>query len=584
MLAKLLEPRQEDSLARLRVLLSDLRAAMVSFGAAAEDDEEIRQAITGLDSLFLLVVVGEFNSGKSSFINALVGEPILEHGVTPTTTRIQVLKYGPAVARKTLDGIIDEVTAPVELLRELHIVDTPGTNAIERHHEAITRKYLPRADLVFFLTSADRPLTESERLFLSQIREWGKKVVIVLNKIDILESPDDLERVLAFIREGVQRLLGFVPEIFPVATRPALKAKQSADAAELARSRFDALERYMVSTLDETERLRLKLLNPLGVALRLIEKYHAGTKARAEVLKGDLETISQIERELDVYKQDMSKGFKLRLADVDNVLHEFDRRGNDFFEETIRLSRVFDLMDKEKIKADFERRVVADVPKQIEQRVHEVIDWLVASDLQQWQTVRDHLTRRRSEQAERLVGQMSAGFQYDRSRLLDTVGKTAQRTLEDYDKESEAGRMAESLQSAVAGIAVMGVGAVGLGAAVSFLASTAAADVTGILAAGAMAAVGLLILPRRKQVARREFRERIAKLRDQLSEALTGQFSKEVDRSGRRVEEAMAPYTRFVRAEQTKLDQTTAELDRIRNEMQALRAALTSRTQASQAG
>lgn len=583
MLAKLLEPSQEESLSRLRVLLSDLRAEMVSFGATAEDEEEIRQAIIGLDSLFLLVVVGEFNSGKSSFINALVGEPVLEQGVTPTTTRIQVLRYGSAIERKTVDGIIDEVTAPLELLKELHIVDTPGTNAIERHHEAITRKYLPRADLVFFLTSADRPLTESERQFLSQIREWGKKVVIVLNKIDILESDADLERILAFIRDGVQRLLGFVPDIFPVATRPALQAKRSADAAALGRSRFDALENYLVSTLDQVERLRLKLLNPLGVALRLIEKYRSETAARGEVLKGDLDTIGQIERELEVYKQDMSKGFKLRLADVDNVLHEFDRRGNDFFEDTIRLSRVLDLMDKAKIKAEFERRVVADVPKQIDQRVHDVIDWLVASDLQQWQTVRDHLARRRSEQAERLVGQMSSGFQYDRSRLLDTVGKTAQRTLEDYDKESESGRMADSLQSAVAGVAVMGVGAVGLGAAVAVLASTAAADVTGILAAGAMAAMGLLILPRRKQVARKEFRERIGKLREQLNEALGGQFAKEVERSGRRVEEALAPYTRFVRAEQAKLDRTAGELQRIQNEMLGLRAALSSRTPASAA-
>lgn len=574
MRGKILQPKHEDSVAKLRTLLSDLRASLGAFGALPEDEESIRQALIQLDSLFLLVVAGEFNAGKSAFINALIGDRILEQGVTPTTSSIQVVKYGPAVGRTHLDDITDEITAPVELLRDIHIVDTPGTNAIQRHHEAITKKFLPRADIVFFLTSAAQPLTESESVFLSQIREWGKKIVIVLNKIDILENDDDLNRVVSFIEEGVKRLLGMVPEIFPVAARPALQAKQAGDAEGLSRSRFEALEQYMTSTLDEEERLRLKLLNPLGVGLRIAEKCVKEGEAREELLRGDLETVDQIERELAVYKQDMSKGFKLRMADVDNILHQFEQRGNDFFEDTIRLGRVFDLMDKPKIKADFERRVVGDVPKQIEQRVHEIIDWLVASDLQQWQTVRDHLTRRSSEQASRLAGQMSGGFQYDRSRLLETVGKTAEQTLEDYDQKSEANRMAESLQAAVAGIAVMGVGAVGLGAAVTVLASTAAADITGLVAAGALAAMGLLILPHRKQVARREFRAKIAAMRTQLTAALTGQFEKEVQRSGRRVEDAIAPYSRFARAEREKLDRVGGKLREIQREMVTQRAGL----------
>ena len=241
------------------------------------------------------------------------------------------MKFGPAVKATSLDEITDEITAPVDLLREIHIVDTPGTNAIERHHEAITQKFLPRADIVFFLTSADRPLTESERLFLSQIREWGKKIVIVLNKIDILENDADLQRILAFITENIQRLLGFIPDIFPVAARPALQAKRAGNAEALAQTRFNKLEDYIVTTLDEQERVRLKLLNPLGVGARVVSKYIGESDQRAELLKGDSQTVDQIERELKVYQQDMSKGFQLRLADVDNILHEFEKRGDDFF-------------------------------------------------------------------------------------------------------------------------------------------------------------------------------------------------------------------------------------------------------------
>ena len=132
--------------------------------------------------------------------------------------------------------------------------------------------------------------------------------------------------------------------------------------------------------------------------------------------------------------------------------------------------------------------------------------------------------------------------------------------------------MAASLQSAVAGMALMGAGAVGLGAAVSFLATTAAADVTGILAASAMAAVGLLIIPRRRHMARKELRDKIAQLKQQLMSALTGQFDKEVERSSRKVNDAVAPYSRFVRAEKEKLEKVDQELKQIRERMLALRA------------
>jgi small GTP-binding protein len=569
MQGKTLQPQQQEALSKLRALLLDLHSALIEFGASQEDESAVRESQLRLDSLFLLVVAGEFNAGKSAFINALLGDRILEEGVTPTTSRIHVVKFGPAIKATASDAITDEITAPVELLREIHIVDTPGTNAIERHHEAITQKFLPRADIVFFLTSADRPLTESERIFLTQIREWGKKIVIVLNKIDILENEADLQRILVFISENIQRLLGFSPEIFPVAARPALQAKRAGNAEALAQSRFDKLEDYIASTLNEQERWRLKLLNPLGIGARIARKYLTETEERANLLKGDAQTIDQIERELKIYQEDMSRGFHLRLADVDNLLHAFEKRGDEFFESTIRLSRIFDLRDKAKIKADFERRVVASLPKDIELRIQGIIDWLVTSDLQQWQGVRDHLTRRRSEQADRLVGQMTAGFQYDRTRLLDTVGQTTQRTLENYDKDGEASRMAETLQEAVGRMALMGVGAVGLGTAVSILATTAAADVTGLVAAGAIAALGLLILPHRKQIARKQLHGKIDGMRRQLITALTAQFEKEVQSGVRRVEDALAPYTRFVKGEQEKIGQARDRFGQLEVELSA---------------
>jgi small GTP-binding protein len=577
MLRRILTNQQEKLLTAEQGWLSDLRVALARFEVTSEDQATLDHSIAQLGELFLLVVVGEFNSGKSVFINALLGQPVLEEGVTPTTTRIHLLKHGATAERSVAEASVDVVTAPVDLLRDINIVDTPGTNAIHREHEAITQDFVPRSDMVLFVTSADRPFTESERAFLQRIRDWGKKVVIVVNKIDILETPEDVARIETFIADNARTLLGFTPDVFPVSARQALRAKIGSDGRDLlTASRFEALERYIVATLDETERIRLKLLNPLGVGAHLVDKYISAIDGRLESLKDDFASMDDIEAQLAIYKEDMAREFNFRLADVENVLHEFESRGMEFFDETMRLVRVFDLVNKSKIKADFERKVVADAPQVIEQRVNEIIDWMVASDLRQWQAVMDHLSSRRAEHADRIVGQVGGSFEYDRTRLLDTVGRAAHRAVESYDKDIEANRMAESVRMAVAGTALVEISAIGLGTIVAIVATTALADVTGLLTAGAVAVLGLFVIPARRREAKKELRDKLSAMREQLMSALSGQFERELERSLHRINEAVAPYTRFIRAERDRLTETRDELTRIQEGLARLKAQIES--------
>ena len=159
MLSKILTPAQDELLKDERRLLSRLRTTLSRFDAAPEHQQALDRSIEQLDELFLLVIVGEFNAGKSAFINALLGSRVVTEGVTPTTAQINVLQYGEAVERHVRESNLHVITAPSPLLREIHIVDTPGTNAIIREHEAITSEFVPRSDLVLFVTSADRPFT-----------------------------------------------------------------------------------------------------------------------------------------------------------------------------------------------------------------------------------------------------------------------------------------------------------------------------------------------------------------------------------------------------------------------------------------
>ncbi len=456
------------------------------------------------------------------------------------------------------------INLPIEWLSEISIVDTPGTNAIIRSHESITTDFIPRSDLVIFITSADRPFTESERLFLELVRNWGKKVVVVINKIDILQDDHEIQVITNFVLENSRKLLDVTPQIFPISARLALKAKQGFPDFWNA-SKFEALETFIRTSLDEKSRIHHKLLNPVGVALFLTDRYLSVVETRLDMLKEDTQMLVDVDSQLQLYNEDMERDFNFRMSDIENVLYEMERRGLNFFDERFKLTRVFDLFSKERIRHDFEKEVILDVPANIDAKVRELIDWLVDSDLRQWQAISEHLSERRRNYQSRIIGSVSMGnFSYDRDHLIDTIARESQRIVETYDKTAEAKAIAESAQDAVAASAILEVGAISLGAVITAMATTVAADVTGILMATFIAALGLVIIPARRRIAKKEMAGKIANLREQLTNSLRQQFQKEIDRSIQNIQNAISPYTRFVRSEQGKSIEMQTELSKFR--------------------
>ncbi|HSJ75882.1 MAG TPA: dynamin family protein, partial [Gemmatimonadales bacterium] len=424
----ILSKREQELRVQEQELLQRLATALERFGSdvAGEDLRRFQEAREQLTGLFLLVVAGEFNSGKSSFINALLGERVLPEGVTPTTDRVNVLRHGPEITDQLREAYLLERTHPAEVLREISIVDTPGTNAIIRRHEELTRDFVPRSDLVLFVTSADRPFTESERTFLEQIREWGKKIVFIVNKIDILPRTEEREEVIRFVGENAGALLGETPEIFAVSARQALEAragKVESEASELWESSgFERVEDYLLNTLDQQERVRLKLLNPLNVGLRLASKYKDATFERLKLLAQDVEALQNIDQQLALFHQEMLRDFEPRLTRLDLLLGEMEGRGTRFFEETIRIGRIRSLMDSEGIKRSFEREVIGETPKSIEEEVGRVIDWIVERNHRLWQDISGYIERRQlTRHHEGMIGDVGPSFGYNRQALLDSI-------------------------------------------------------------------------------------------------------------------------------------------------------------------
>jgi small GTP-binding protein len=571
LMQRVLTPELQRQLNSGRELLAELRDALTRFNAPEADQAALAASIRQLDEFFLLVVVGEFNAGKSAFINALIGQRVLQEGVTPTTAQIHVLKHGDTIATSIDDDGIRIVSAPVELLREVHIVDTPGTNAIIREHERLTTGFVPRADLVLFVTSADRPFTETERAFLQSIRDWGKKIVIIVNKADIFATAAELDEVLDFVGDAARRLLGVAPDVFPVSARLAMRAKQG-EPAVWPDSRFEALERYILTTLDQGNRFRLKLANPIGVGQALAHRYATIADERLQLLKDDLALLEEIDRHLAVYRGDLEQGFELRMTAVEKVLVDMEARGHAYFEDTLRIGRMFDLLNRARIQKEFEDRVVADAPRQIERRVTEMIDWLIDQDFRQWQAITARLADRSRERASKPLGAPDIGsFHADRSRLIDSVGRESQRVVDTYDKQREAAAIAEHARAAVTTAAAAGGAALGLGTLVTLAASTAAADVTGILMASVIATLGFLVIPARRRKAKQEMKDKVSALRERLAAALRTEFVRAQEQSAERIANAVDPYSRFVRAEQTRWLEARTTLTALRDRASAFR-------------
>lgn len=217
---------------------------------------------------FNLLVVGEFKRGKSTVINALLGSELLPMGVVPLTSVVTILQYGETPSatvytedaeptRITLNAIADYVTErgnpanarrvrevvveiPADALRDgLRLVDTPGIGSVHQHNSDVTRRYLPHADAVIFVASADQPMSRSELDFLAEIRRHAGKVLCVLNKMDYL-APEDQEEAVRFAERAASDALGSPAHVFPMSARQALQARLGSRADALSASGLPA--------------------------------------------------------------------------------------------------------------------------------------------------------------------------------------------------------------------------------------------------------------------------------------------------------------------------------------------------------
>jgi GTPase Era involved in 16S rRNA processing len=315
---------------RIGTDLLALAAALRETGGDADSAMILDNLIASLKEPFVFVVVGEVNVGKSTFLNALFGQDFSSTGVVPTTDKILFFRHGDKHSVVPVTPTLDEVYAPVDFLRDFHIVDTPGTNSVENEHQMITERFVPIADLVIFVFSAMNPWGASAWQFLEKVhREWMRHVVFVLQQSD-LRSPEEIDVITDYMGQLTRQRFGRDFPLFAVSAKKAFLARNAGIERErlLQDSGFHALEAHISSIVRHNAARLHKLASTMRLARQILDEMrerHVASMHQAKRKTGVLQEL-QTEREMQVDRT------------LKKILPALDATERDYHESVMRVA------------------------------------------------------------------------------------------------------------------------------------------------------------------------------------------------------------------------------------------------------
>ena len=564
----LVKTEHVEALEATRGLLERLRRLASEIGEDSPEVAELDALLSHLDDMFLVVVVGEVKSGKSFLVNTLLRADVCEVGPTPVTDRVTILRHGDTEETVDREEWVRERTVLSERLRGLCVVDTPGTNSIVRRHDEITRRFLPQADLVLFVTSCDRPYSESENQFLHIISErWRRKIVFVLTKTDI-KDPAEVAEIRAYVRECCREQLGFDPVILPVAAKPARAALDAGREDDLAGTGLRELEAYVIDRLDDREKTRLRLFGLLDGARSVLERTRESIGAAASRLEHDHRILGELEGEREEKRRELKNARYMHLARLTQVFTHLRERGDKFLEERHRMFRLPTLEGRRKVEEAFRGEVIGDLDQRIAKALADAVRWLGEETLRFYHYALEVFTRKvRGNGGERPEAPPAIGFEAERERILDGIRGRFVESIEGFDPEAHS---QDILDAAKRG---MGLSAAGLGAGVlTAAAATALVNLWWSAIALPFMAFGLIALGVVKTRAQRGWTKRVSEHEKKFREELSAELEKGVDGTIDDIVRIYEPFLDFYRGEVARMDEQQRKLDVLDADLTAARA------------
>jgi GTPase SAR1 family protein len=266
---------------------------------------------------FMFVIVGEVKAGKSSFINALLdtGKEVTKVAPQPMTDTIQQIIYGDEEETLTINPYLKKILLPVEILKEIAIVDTPGTNTIIEHHQEITESFIPASDLIVFVFEAKNPYRQSAWDFFDFIHaDWQRKIIFVLQQKDLMKA-EDLDINVNGVAEHAKKKGIDDPSIFAVSALQELEGQRE-------ESGFSPLRDYIKNHITGGKAPVLKLQNNVQTSLMISQRILDGLAIRRKQLEADIAFRTDITETLD--HQEIKSHKQVDLL-TENLVAGYDR-------------------------------------------------------------------------------------------------------------------------------------------------------------------------------------------------------------------------------------------------------------------
>lgn len=282
--------------------------------------DELAQIVSDLrnriNEPFMFVIVGEVKAGKSSFVNALLstGKEICKVAPQPMTDTIQQVVWGEKEEVISINPYLKKITQPVEILKEIAIVDTPGTNTIVDHHQEITERFIPASDLIVFVFEAKNPYRQSAWEFFDLIHsEWQRKVIFVLQQKDLMRPKDLVVNENGVKEQAIKKGIS-EPNVFAVSALEEMEGKPE--------SGFLPLREYIRENITGGKAPVLKLQNSIATSRNLNERIATGVADRKAQWEADVKFRNEVAGILE-----HQEGKSLRQVDmlVENLVAGYDR-------------------------------------------------------------------------------------------------------------------------------------------------------------------------------------------------------------------------------------------------------------------
>lgn len=555
----------------VRSTLTELLVSVSRTNLPDSSTAALRETVKALEDQFLVVVVGEYNSGKSSFINALLHTEILPTGVTPTTNLIHLIRHGEAETSTPIENWGNLVTHSSPFLESISLVDTPGTNSIYADHSMLTNWFYPRADLVIFVTSADRPYTESESIFLRAVQQWGKKIVIILNKADQVNNAEDLRKIREFVAENAARELKSNLPIFEVSSRLKNQSNQTHDEVIATESGFGALETFLQEKLNDEARFQMKMEAGLSLGEKTVSDALVLLKEETDLYSEDLRLTETIQDQSNAYQVELRKEVDRSSNEIHAIFEEIKTRGNEYFDELFKVRNIPNILKKEKNQLEFQDRVLQNLPTAIERKTTEMVESIYFQEQRMTQFATMQIEKRKTAFPGNAI---SSETKHQRAELLQKMQHSIDSMVEKIQSDMAEEIGLKHVQKAVTTALAIEVSAVGIGAGLTIIATTLATDILGVVAAFWIGIAGFLVLPYYRKKSQNEFEEQITDVEKRLISSLRSELNHEIKSQGDQLTKAILPFRTYVENAVKRIEKQRLDLSELRERIAALRRGL----------